>query len=123
METSELSILSESSAFNTGERQRADPHAAMFREIQSSVFNDTLLPEFRAFWDANPTMHTSIESSERATDGELVMTCNQFLKEYYDFGWAEEEDIELVLPDPLIASESQRASWRNIISTLCSSNT
>lgn len=78
-----------------------------FRTIQSSVFNQYLLPEFQGFWDAHPTMHTTIEPSERATDGEVVMAVNLFLKEYYDFG----EDKALQPPE--------QSGWRWLVTQFC----
>lgn len=97
------------------------PTFDMFRYSQSKLFNNTLLNEFKEFWDANPTIHTSIESSERATDGEVVMACNQFLSEYYDFGLSDEESLTLEINEnpPTIT----QATWRCMISRMCSSPT
>ena len=94
----------------------ASPSIGMFRTIQSKVFNEVLLPDFRLFWDAHPTMHTSIESSERATDGEVVMACNLFLNEYYDFGSDEECSVG---SEP--STLTSQGGWRCVVRQMCAS--
>jgi len=98
-----------------------NPTFGIFREFQSKVFHCTLLPEFKEFWDANPTIHTTIDSSERATDGEVVMACNQFLSEYYDFGLSDDECLSLELLEPPPEKAINQPSWRCMILRMCSS--
>ena len=92
------------------------PTRDMFRTFQSQVFSDMIEHEFKQFWDANPTLHTTLDPSGGATSGNVVMACHTFLQEYYDFGF----DFSL----PLDSSQtSAPGTWERIsgsIIKLCS---